>query len=71
MRFVADRVVAVRMVDDVRVAAVVVALGGVHRLRSAHLLGRLAEQSELAGEAEPLHRRLRREDADECSGAER
>ena len=52
-------------------ASVVIALGGVHRLRAADLLGGLAEELQRAFEAELLHRRFGREHARERGGAER
>jgi hypothetical protein len=56
---------------DRGVEVVVVAVGGVHGLRAAHLLGRLAEELDGAGQPMALHRRLGREHTGERAHAER
>ncbi len=65
------RVGGMRMVTDESIAAVVVALGRMHRLRAADLLGRLAEEFQRAAQAVLLHRRLGRKDAGKCRRTKR
>ena len=59
------------MKADGRVEVVVIAVRGVHRLRSAHLLRGLAEELDRAGQPVALHRRLGGEDARQGADAER
>src|SRR5215467_6549269 len=60
-----------RVIGDEGIGAVVVALRGVHRLRAAYLFRRLTEEKERACDAEPFHRRLRRQYPGERGRAER
>src|SRR5215813_5127699 len=60
-----------RMEADSGVEIIVVAVGGVDRLRAAHLLRGFAEELERPGNAVFLHRCLGRQQPAECAAAER
>ena len=61
---------AMRMVGDEGIGAVEITLGGVHRLRSADLFGRFAEELERTLESKLLHGRFRRQHASQRGDTE-
>src|SRR5215472_1346722 len=60
-----------RVIRNEGIGTVVIPLRGMHRFRSAHLFGRLAEEQQRTGDAEPFHRCLRREYPGKCRSTER